>query len=100
MIRTFRLAQPRRALSSAFFFLTAILLSIIGARSVRAQFSGDAELLDRPILAPTDSGAYSELNRLPESLRRSAPFAREYYEFIRHAGTSGTVDPEAYLATW
>ncbi len=83
---------------SIFFFLFAVTLSLVP--SLRAQEQEDYEVLPNPIVAASDSGAYHAINQLPTSIRQSAPFAREFYEFARHAGTSGTVDNDAYLATF
>jgi len=57
---------------------------------------GENESLPAPIVAQSDSGAYHAINQLPESIRSSMPFAREFYEFARHAGNSGTVNNAAY----
>ncbi len=85
--------------TKSLFFSLAIVSVLALAPSLRAQTERD-ETLSVPVVAPSDSGAYHAINQLPESLRRSAPFAREFYEFARHAGTSGTVDNDAYLSAF
>jgi len=70
---------------------------VIVASALHAQ---EIEAIDHPIVAPNDSGAYHDVNLLPESIRSSAPFARQYYEFARHVGTSGTYDADAYMAAF
>ncbi len=75
-------------------FFAALALSLPFAPILRAQ---EYESLKNPIVAPSDSGAYHAINQLPLTIRSSAPFAREFYEFARHAGSSGVVDNDAYL---
>ncbi|HEX5315249.1 MAG TPA: hypothetical protein VFX22_01250, partial [Candidatus Kapabacteria bacterium] len=76
-------------------------ISIFFAPSlVHAQAEGEGESLSTPIVAPSDSGAYHAINQLPVSIRESRPFAREFYEFARHAGSSGTVDNAAYRSAF
>ncbi|HEY3875011.1 MAG TPA: FlgD immunoglobulin-like domain containing protein [Candidatus Kapabacteria bacterium] len=60
----------------------------------------ESETLPYPVVAPNDSGQYGAVNKLPESIRQSMPFAREFYEFSRHAGTSGTIDNNAMIQTF
>ncbi|HZK75946.1 MAG TPA: FlgD immunoglobulin-like domain containing protein [Candidatus Kapabacteria bacterium] len=80
----------RFAIVSAIFLL---------AHSARAQENAgeSGETLPRPVSAPSDSGMYKGINQLPESIRRSAPFARALNEMTKRAGTSGTFDEEARL---
>ena len=88
--------------TKAFFFSFAVIVLLAPlsfAPSLRAQ-EPEFEVLANPVVAPSDSGAYHAINQLPESIRRSAPFAREFYEFARHAGSSGVVDNDAYLSTF
>ena len=59
--------------------------------------SEKGETLSQPVSAPSDSGMYQGINQLPESIRRSAPFARSLEEMVRRAGTSGTFDVEAQV---
>ncbi len=79
----------------------AVSLLFLWNGSSRAQTpvpngaSEKGETLSQPVIAPSDSGMYQGINQLPESIRRSAPFARAMEEMIRRAGTSGMFDVEA-----
>ncbi len=86
---------PTKRLVRAFAVFTIVFASV----SALAQSSSD-ESIPFPVVAPSDSGAYHAINQLPLSLRESAPFAREFYEFARHAGSSGVVDNDAYLSAF
>lgn len=86
------------------FCITFVVLSCISLnRLLFAQGSPvqpvpdpeKGETLSKPVTTPTDSGMYQGINQLPESIRRSAPFARALEEMVRRAGTSGTYDVEA-----
>ncbi|MFI5201055.1 MAG: hypothetical protein ACHQNE_01545, partial [Candidatus Kapaibacterium sp.] len=79
-------------------FFAALSVLFVLSPHLRAQES--SETLPAPIVSPSDSGAYHAINQLPASIRSSMPFAREFYEFARHAGTSGTVDNAAYQRTF
>ncbi len=81
--------------SIASFFAVLAALFVISS-ALQAQEASE-EWLPRPIIAPTDSGAYRAINQLPASIRSSMPFAREFYEFALHAGASGVVDNAAYI---
>ena len=83
---------------SYFFPIAAIVFLAAFARPLCAQ--EESETLAAPIVSVSDSGAYHAINQLPASVRQSAPFAREFYEFARHAGTSGVIDNDAYLSTF
>ncbi len=75
----------------------ATLVSIPGFLRAQDHTANDGgESLPSPIVVPWDSGAYGAINQLPASMRSSMPFAREFYEFARHAGSSGVVDNDAY----
>jgi photosystem II stability/assembly factor-like uncharacterized protein len=84
---------------SRFFHFAIALFLAASATSLRAQ-EQDYETLPAPIVSISDSGAYHAINQLPESIRSSAPFARDFYEFARHAGTSGVIDNDAYLSAF
>lgn len=58
------------------------------------------ETLDRPAPMPSDKGVYKELQKLPEAIRRSAPFARYLHRLTRYAGVSGVFDAEARTAAF
>ncbi|HET6400729.1 MAG TPA: FlgD immunoglobulin-like domain containing protein [Candidatus Kapabacteria bacterium] len=81
------------------FFAALALLSWVPS-VLRAQAEAGGESLPAPIVSLSDSGAYGAINQLPASIRSSRPFAREFYEFARHAGSSGTVDNAAYRSTF
>jgi photosystem II stability/assembly factor-like uncharacterized protein len=76
-------------------FAFSLLFLWIGSPRAQNGESERGETLAKPVVAPSDSGMYEGINQLPESVRRSAPFARELEEMIRRAGTSGTFDVEA-----
>ncbi len=80
-----------------FTFTLAVFLPFFLASISRAQGSEseNSEALSKPVFAPSDSGMYKGINQLPESIRKSAPFARALQEMARRAGTSGTFDAEA-----
>ncbi len=82
------------------FLFAAFSIFFFGIPLHAQESEPGSETLAAPIEAPTDSGAYYSLNRLPASLRASRPFAREFYEYIRRAGTSGTIDQGEYLRTF
>ena len=84
----------RRFISS--FATLSILFALLRPGGLAQAQEVGSELLSAPIVAPSDSGAYRAINQLPASIRRSMPFAREFAEFARHAGSSGTVDNAAY----
>jgi hypothetical protein len=79
-----------------------IAVSFLLARSASAQNeeSQEVETIATPLMPPTDSGAYAIIKQYPESFRRSAPFARAYYEFERRAGLSGKIDQDAYMRAY
>lgn len=54
----------------------------------------DGEMLSKPIAIPSNEGLYEGLDKIPETVRRSAPFARVMYEMTRRAGKEGTFDVE------
>ena len=91
--------HPLRAAKFLVLSFAALTILSVPLRFVQAQ-EMEGEMLAHALIAPTDSGAYYQLNRLPESLRRSRPFARDFQEFIEHAGTSGTIDRKAYFSTF
>ncbi len=76
------------------FAFSSLFLWIGSSRAQNGE-SEKGETLSKPVVAPSDSGMYEGINQLPESIRRSAPFARALEEMIRRAGTSGTYDVEA-----
>jgi photosystem II stability/assembly factor-like uncharacterized protein len=82
------------------FILTAFLLQA-NPHSANAQEPAvehsDAETLSQPITAVSDSGVYKHINEIPESIRRSRPFARDFHEMARRAGSSGVIDQAGYL---
>jgi hypothetical protein len=80
-------------------FHALLFSALILAPALRAQET-EIEGIDHPIVAPNDSGSYHDVNLLPESIRSSAPFARQYHEFARHVGTSGKYDADAYLSAF
>jgi photosystem II stability/assembly factor-like uncharacterized protein len=84
-------------IKSYFFPLAVAVICLLAAPALRAQ---ESEMLPIPIVSASDSGGYHAINQLPESIRQSAPFARAFYEFARHAGTSGVIDNDAYLSTF
>ncbi len=86
-----------KTLIGSFTAVAVILLLAAPVRTLRAQ---EYETLPAPIVSVSDSGAYHAINQLPASIRQSAPFARDFYEFARHAGTSGVIDNDAYLSTF
>lgn len=49
---------------------------------------------------PSDKGIYKELQKLPEEIRRSGPYARYVYRFARYAGESGVYNTEARVASF
>ncbi len=82
-----------RILSIAFVFSSLfVTLSVLRAQN---EGSEERETLSQPVTAPTDSGMYEGINQLPESVRRSAPFARALDQMTRRAGKSGAFDVEA-----
>ncbi|GEM_PF-1513919 len=83
-----------------FVTVFSLLLSLLILPSTSNAQSDEAEIAPHPMVAPTDSGAYYELNRMPEQLRRSMPFAREFDEYVHEAGLSGTVSQSDYLKTF
>jgi photosystem II stability/assembly factor-like uncharacterized protein len=86
-----------------FFTTFAMLSCLFLTRTVSAQAvvqSEKGEVLDKPVTAPSDSGLYKGINELPESVRRTAPFARALDEMVRRAGPSGTYDPEARVSAF
>lgn len=72
--------------------ILAITLSLIVTVTTFAQ---EEEALDRPAPLPSDKGIYQELMKLPEAIRKSAPFARFVHRLSRYAGESGVYDVEA-----
>src|ERR1700733_8221580 len=96
MLSSFKITQERAA-KFLIFSIAALAILSISALSARAQ---EMEIPDHPFVAPTDSGDYYLLNRLPDTLRRSMPFARDFYEFTEHAGTSGTINKADYFSTF
>lgn len=44
---------------------------------------------------PSDKGIYKELQKLPEGIRKSGPFARYLHRLMRYAGVSGVYDAAA-----
>jgi hypothetical protein len=66
----------------------------------QTELGPEVETLALPIVAPSDSGVYAHINEIPEGIRRSRPFAREYYEMARQAGSSGTIDHPAYFSAF
>jgi hypothetical protein len=62
--------------SSFILFLSLASVAVL-AMPLKAQ-DADEETLPYPVVTPSDSGAYHAINQPPESIRRSAPFAREY----------------------
>ncbi len=85
--------------TSIFFPVIVVVVLAMLTPVLRAQ-EIESETLRDPIVASSDSGAYHAINQLPESIRRSAPFARDFYDFSRQAGPSGTIDQDAYLWTY
>ena len=92
---------------STFFateFLTFIFIALLlqtnphnaNAQEPATESSG-AETLSQPIVAASDSGIYKHINDIPESIRRSRPFARDFHEMARRAGSSGLIDQDSYL---
>lgn len=53
------------------------------------------ETLSQPAPLPPPVGVYEGLERVPEDIRRSAPFARELNELTRRAGQTGEYDIDA-----
>lgn len=85
----------------SYFFPVAVIVflaALMFSPTLRAQ--EEHETLATPVVAVSDSGAYHAINQLPESIRSSAPFARDFYEFARHAGSSGVIDNDAYLSAY
>jgi hypothetical protein len=70
------------------------------ASALFAQESEESEVLDKAIHAPTDNGSYNDLNKLPESLRKSRPFVRLMDEIMRRSGVEGTFDLKAREAAF
>ena len=91
--------NPNNRVFSIFLHALSLLLVLaLGRMPAIAQEAieqGESETLEYPISAPSDSGMYDGINNLPESIRRSAPFARALNEMTRRASTSGTFDIEA-----
>lgn len=74
-------------------FIIASLVSTSHAQlPAGAASDADGELLSKPIAIPSSQGLYEGLDRIPEEVRRSAPFARLMNEMARHAGHDGTFD--------
>ena len=76
------------------FAISSLFLWMDSSRAQNGE-SEKGETLTQPVVAPSDSGMYQGINQLPESVRRSAPFARALNQMVRRAGTSGTFDGEA-----
>lgn len=73
----------------------SILLGL-SVTSLRAQESeqenGERETVRTAVQAPHDQGVYKNINRLPEEIRRSAPFARSLFELERVVGKGTSFD--------
>ena len=61
----------------------------------QAQESEPEEFFATPLVSPYTNGAYKELNKLPESVRRSGIYARYLHEFTKAAGAEGIINAEA-----
>lgn len=85
--------RPLAALFVAFSLI--VLAHTASAQSEENEVS--PEVLRTALMPPNDSGAYATIAKLPEWVRRSAPYARSYYEFERVAGTSGVIDWDTYF---
>jgi photosystem II stability/assembly factor-like uncharacterized protein len=79
-------------------FLLVVLAGTASAQSEENEVS--PEVLQTALMPPNDSGAYATIRQLPEWVRRSAPYARSYYEFERVAGTSGVYDWDKYFEAY
>src|ERR1035441_3213726 len=90
-------SQFRSIFSSICLISCSTLIFSLCAQAQHLSESIESETLSRPVVAPNDSGMYAGINKLPESIRRSAPFARAFEEMKRRAGTSGTFDYEARM---
>ncbi len=71
-------------------------LMLCGFSLVKAQESEtEKESFSVPLVAPWNNGEYGTLNKLPEDIRKSKPYARFLHDFRKAAGESGVVDAEA-----
>src|SRR5437868_14453560 len=92
-----------RHVSIAFSVLCLTILASIGfAQEPTSQGDrdGDFEWLAKPVELPPAVGLYEDLLRVPESIRRSAPFGRALNEMMRRTGKNGTFDFEARVAAF
>jgi photosystem II stability/assembly factor-like uncharacterized protein len=56
---------------------------------------GQEESMKRTAPLPSNKGIYEELQKLPEGIRKSGPFARFVHRLSRYAGESGVYDADA-----
>ena len=78
----------------AAFSLLAIFISL--SQNIYAQ-QADDETLINPVSVPREVGVYKGINSIPESVRRTKPFARMLYELRHYAGSEGADNRQARL---
>lgn len=77
-----------------FAVFSAIAIFLLLSSTANAQRSEDSEneTLKYPITVPSEVGVYKGINSIPESVRRTKPFARGLQQLRHYAGTDGVYD--------
>ncbi len=88
-------------MSRFYKFATLVLLtaSFCFSQSARAQESEslENEILAKPVTVPREVGVYKGINSLPESVRRTKPFARMLHDLQHYAGADGVDNSQARI---
>ena len=85
------------------FFLLSLILSALYPAVTFSQTEkneGESEFLSKATELPAPVGLYQDIQKVPESVRRSAPFARMLGEMVRRGGADGVYDFDARVAAF
>ncbi|MDP4236160.1 MAG: FlgD immunoglobulin-like domain containing protein [Bacteroidota bacterium] len=78
----------------AFSFLACILFFAQHSFAQQTE-SAEDEMLKLPVSVPHEVGVYRGINSIPESVRRTKPFARMLHDMQHYAGLDGVYDRQA-----